>query len=137
MLDFKGPFDERLATLLLAGLAATCMGLTVSAFVNTNDKAVAALPLLLIPQFILSNSDGALSGVTEGVARIFVIAYWALDAMRTTLDPQLIAPPPGPAGEPLIPVTGEWASDIAYLAAQAVVFLTATLVGLKLKDRKV
>lgn len=136
MLDLSGPFDERLATLFLAGLAATCMGLTVSAFVNSNDKAIAALPLLLIPQFILSNAVVALSGATEGFARIAVIAYWALDAMRTTLDPDLLALR-DLAGEPLIRVTGNWASDVAHLAAQAAVFMMVTLIGLKLKDRKV
>jgi ABC transport system ATP-binding/permease protein len=136
MLDFSGPFDERLATLFVAGLAATCMGLAVSAFVNSNDKAIAALPLLLIPQFILSNSVVALTGATESFARVAVIAYWGLDAMRTTLDPDLLALSDH-SGEPLISVTGEWASDIAYLGAQAAAFLAVTLVGLKLKDRKV
>lgn len=136
MLDFNGPFGDRLVTLFLAGLAATCMGLMVSAFVNSNDKAIAALPLLLIPQFILSNSVVALSGATEGFARIAVIAYWALDAMRATLDPELLALR-NLAGEPLVSVTGEWARDVGYLAAQAAVFLTVTLFGLKLKDRKV
>jgi ABC transport system ATP-binding/permease protein len=112
------------------------MGLAVSAFVNSNDKAIAALPLLLIPQFILSNSVVALSGATEAFARIGVIAYWSLDAMRTTLDPDLLALR-DLSDEPLISVTGEWGSDVAYLAAQGLAFLVVTLVGLKLKDRKV
>lgn len=137
MLDFSGPFGERLVTLFLAGFAATCMGLTVSAFVNSNDKAIAALPLLLIPQFILSNAVVTLSGTTEGFARITVIAYWGLDAMRTTLGQELLDAHNPANGEPLISVTGEWASDVAYLAAQAAAFLIITLIGLKLKDRKV
>lgn len=137
MLDLSGPFDERLATLFLAGLAATCMGLVVSAFVNSNDKAIAALPLLLIPQFILSNSVVALTGATEGFARVAVIAYWGLDAMRATLDQELLDAHNPATGEPFISVTGEWASDLGCLAAQAAVFLTVTMIGLKLKDRKV
>ncbi len=136
MLDLSGPFGDRLITLFFAGLAATCMGLAVSAFVNSNDKAIAALPLLLIPQFILSNAVVALSGTTEVFARIAVIAYWALDAMRTTLDPTLLALRDYNS-KPLIAISGEWGSDIAYLAIQAVAFLLLALLGLKLKDRKV
>ncbi|MBK1732192.1 ATP-binding cassette domain-containing protein [Thiococcus pfennigii] len=136
MLGFTGPFLDRLLTLFLAGFAATAMGLAVSAFVDSNDKAIAALPLLLIPQFILSNSVVTLSGVTEVFAQVTVIAYWGIDAMRATLDPALLALP-GPKGGALIQVTGEWSRDILYLAAQAVAFLAITLVGLKLKDRKV
>ncbi|WP_141699113.1 FHA domain-containing protein [Candidatus Thiosymbion oneisti] len=136
MLDFSGPFDERLLTLFLAGFAATGMGLAVSAFVNSNDKAIAALPLLLIPQFILSNSVVALTGATESFARVSVIAYWGLDAMRATLDSELLMLRDS-TGKLLIPVTGEWAGDLGYLAAQAAGFLVITLIGLKLKDRKV
>jgi hypothetical protein len=136
MLDLSGPFGERLITLFFAGMAATCMGLAVSAFVNTNDKAIAALPLLLIPQFILSNAVVALSGTAEVVAKVAVIAYWALDAMRTTLDPALLALR-DPTGTALIPVSGEWWSDITFLAVQATAFLLLALFALKLKDRKV
>ena len=136
MLGLDGPFGERLLTLFLAGFAATAMGLGVSAFVDSNDKAIAALPLLLIPQFILSNSVVALSGATETFAQVSVIAYWGIDAMRATLAPDLLALR-DPAGEPLIRVTGEWARDLGFLAAQAAAFLAITLIGLKLKDRKV
>ncbi len=135
MLGFSGPFGDRLLALFLAGLAATAMGLAVSAFVDSNDKAIAALPLLLIPQFILSNSVVDLSGPTEVFARVAVIAYWGIDAMRSTLDADLLALR-DPSGTPLIAVIGEWARDLYYLGAQGVAFLVITLVGLKLKDRR-
>lgn len=136
MLGFPGPFGDRLVVLFLAGLAATGMGLAVSAFVNSNDKAIAALPLLLIPQFILSNSVVTLSGGTEVFARFTVIAYWALDAMRATLAPEILALS-HPDGSPLIRVSGEWTSDLAFLGLQGVAFLLVTLLGLKLKDRRI
>jgi ABC transport system ATP-binding/permease protein len=136
MLDLNGSFADRLLTLFLSGLSATAMGLAISAFVNSNDKAIAALPLLLIPQFILSNSVVALSGVTETIARILVVAYWGIDAMRMTLDPELLALTDH-TGAPLINVVGEWASNLWYLVAQTVAFLGVTLLGLKLKDRRV
>lgn len=136
MLDLQGPFGERLSALFASALAATAMGLAVSAFVDSNDKAIASLPLLLIPQFILSNSVVALSGATETLASISVIAYWGIDAMRSTLDPELLSLK-GPTGEALIPVVGDWSLNLRYLAAQTSAFLAITLVGLKLKDRKV
>ncbi|MFD2111087.1 ATP-binding cassette domain-containing protein [Thiorhodococcus fuscus] len=136
MLDLSGPFLDRLLTLFLSGFAATAMGLAVSAFVDSNDKAIAALPLLLIPQFILSNSVVPLSGATETVAKVVVIAYWGIDAMRSTLDPALLELR-DPTGALVIPVVGEWPTTLWYLLAQAVGFFTLTLAGLKIKDRRV
>lgn len=136
MIDFPGSFGERFVTLFLAGLAATGMGLVVSAFVNSNDKAIAALPLLLIPQFILSNSVVALKGVSEVVAQVTVIAYWALDAMHATLE-KAVLDLRQPSGEPVIALSGSWSTDIAATAALACALIVVTVIALKLKDRKV
>ncbi len=135
MIDFPGAFVDRLIVLCVAGLAATAMGLAVSAVVNSNDKAIAALPLLLIPQFILSNSVVALSGASDVVARLTVIAYWALDAMRNTLAEELLALRDA-NGEPLIATVSDWASGLGFLSAQLLAFLLLTVIALKLKDRK-
>jgi len=135
MLGFDGPFLDRLATLCLAGFSATAMGLAVSALVNSNDKAIAALPLLLIPQFILSNAVVALSGPSEMVARLGVIAYWALDALRATLTPELLALR-DPTGEALIALHGDWAGDMRALGALTLGFLALTALALKARDRR-
>lgn len=135
MLGFEGSFGERLLTLFLAGFAATAMGLAVSAFVDSNDKAIAALPLLLIPQFILSNAVVDLSGLSETVAQVAVIAYWGVDAMRATLAPDLLALR-DPGGEALIARNGEWGQDLLWLCAQAAGLLALTLIGLKRGDRR-
>ncbi|MEJ2388869.1 MAG: ATP-binding cassette domain-containing protein [Chromatiaceae bacterium] len=136
MIDFPGDFGERFLTLFVAGLAATGMGLLVSAFVNSNDKAIAALPLLLIPQFILSNSVVALKGVSETFAQLTVIAYWALDAMHATLE-RAVLDLHQPNGDPVVTLTGSWSTDIAATAGLACVLVAATVLALKLKDRKV
>ena len=136
MIDFPGSFLERLLTLFLAGFAATGMGLAVSAFVATNDKAIAALPLLLIPQFILSNAVVPLSGVALAFAKVAVIAYWALDALHATLEPSVRALR-APDGSAIITVNGEWESDCLAIGALALGFLLIAAVGLKLRDRKV
>jgi hypothetical protein len=77
-----------------------------------------------------------LSGAIEWFARIGVVAYWGIDAMRATLDPELLAIRDH-TGVPVITVTGEWAKDLWYLGAQTLVFLAITMIGLKLKDRRV
>ncbi|MDD5266826.1 MAG: hypothetical protein PHO08_06825 [Methylococcales bacterium] len=67
-------------------MAATCMGLAVSAFFDTNDKAVAMAPILLIPQVVLSNTVVHLDPVGLWVAKSSMVSLWALDAMKTTLS---------------------------------------------------
>jgi hypothetical protein len=136
MIDFPGSYLARLLTLFLAGFAATGMGLLVSAFVNSNDKAIAALPLLLIPQFILSNAVVALKGVSETLAQGLVISYWALDAMHATLE-QAVLDLQHPDGQPVITVHGQWDTDVAAIGLMALGFILVTAIGLKLKDRKV
>jgi ABC-type multidrug transport system permease subunit len=135
MIDFPGDFGERLLTLFTAGLAATGMGLVVSALVNSNDKAIAALPLLLIPQFILSNSVVALKGVAETLAQVSVIAYWALDAMNATLSPEVLDLRQV-NGDAVIRVSSDWGTAVAATATIALVLFVLTAVGLRLKDRR-
>jgi ABC-type multidrug transport system ATPase subunit len=136
MIDFPGPFLDRFLVLFLAGFAATGMGLAVSAFVASNDKAIATLPLLLIPQFILSNAVVQLDGVAEAVAKACVISYWALDAMRATLEEPVLGLR-GPDGAPVVRVSSDWQTDVLATAALACGFLIVTAVGLKLRDRRV
>ncbi len=136
MIDFPGPFLDRFVVLFLAGFAATGMGLAVSAFVASNDKAIAILPLLLIPQFILSNAVVQLDGIAETVAKASVISYWALDAMRATLEESVLALQ-GADGSPYIRVSADWQTDVLATAALALSFLVIATLGLKQRDRKV
>jgi len=136
MLDFPGSFLDRFLVLFVAGFAATGMGLAVSAFVTSNDKAIATLPLLLIPQFILSNAVVQLDGPAEAVAKVSVISYWALDAMRATLDDGVMALR-GADGSPIVSVNADWQTDLWATAALALGFVIITALGLKLRDRKV
>ena len=136
MIDFPGSFLDRFVILFLAGFAATGMGLTVSAFVASNDKAIAILPLLLIPQFILSNTIVHLDGIAETVAKLSVISYWSLDAMRATLE-QSVLNLRGTDGNPFIRLSADWQTDVLATAALALGFLMLAMIGLKLRDRKV
>jgi len=135
MLDLPGSFLERLVSLFLAGLAATCMGLAVSAFVDSNDKAVAMAPILLIPQMVLSNAAVRLGETSQWVAKCSMISFWALDAMKTTLSSESRAAR-DLAGQVIMPITGTFGKDLAMVAALGTLFLGLAVLGLKLKDRK-
>ncbi|MDD2758754.1 MAG: ATP-binding cassette domain-containing protein [Methylomonas sp.] len=135
MIDLPGNFPERLATLFLSGLAATCMGLAVSAFVDSNDKAVAMAPILLIPQMVLSNAVVRLGEVSLWVAKSSMISFWALDAMKTTLSTDSLAIR-DPSGQLIVPISGSFGQDLAMAAVLGGVFLGLAVLGLKLKDRK-
>ena len=130
MVDMPGSFALRLLALFSAGLAATCMGLAVSAFVDSNDKAVAMAPILLIPQVVLSNAVVRLGEAGLWVAKSSMVSFWALDAMKTTLSAE------SRAYRDIVTVSGTLPQDLAMVAALGAVFLSLAVLGLKLKDRK-
>ena len=57
-----------LLTLLLTAMSGTLMGLVVSSLVDSADKAMAIVPVLLIPQVILANIITPLEGFTRTIA---------------------------------------------------------------------
>lgn len=124
--ELPGSSVERFATLLAAALGSTLMGLTISTFVNSNDKAVAMVPILLIPQVILSGAVVKLGGATEVAAKLSMISFWGFDAMKATLE-----------DAKLIPSTADLPEALAAMGALAAAFLAASMIGLKLKDRRV
>ncbi|MDD5033298.1 MAG: FHA domain-containing protein [Methylococcaceae bacterium] len=135
MLAMPGSFAERLATLFCAGLAASCMGLAVSAFVDSNDKAVAMAPILLIPQMVLSNAVVRLGEAGLWVAKCSMVSYWALDAMKSTLsvDSRTVR---DMSGQLIVPVSGVFGQDLAMVSVLGILFLGLAVLGLKLKDRR-
>ncbi len=135
MVDLPGNFFERIAVLFVTGMASTCMGLAVSAFVDSNDKAVAMAPILLIPQVVLANAVVRLGDAGLWVAKSSMISFWALDAIKTTLSAESRAIRDF-TGQLVVPITGEFGKDMAMIALFACVFLAVAVVGLKLKDRK-
>ncbi len=125
--SWSGDFFGRLCTLFMASMAATCMGLAVSTLVDSNDKAVALIPILLIPQVILSNFIVHLGKVGAIIGQSAIIAFSSFDAMKATLSGELTS---------LAPTEMSFLANLATTACLAVVFLIAALLGLKLKDLK-
>ncbi|MGH8559193.1 MAG: hypothetical protein ACRESZ_17445 [Methylococcales bacterium] len=113
-------------------MAATCMGLAVSAFVDSNDKAIAMAPILLIPQVVLSNAVVHLGDIGLIVAKSSMISFWALDAMKTTLSSESRSAL-DMAGQPVL---GTYDANLAMVTVLGCVFLAIAVLGLKLKDRR-
>jgi ABC transport system ATP-binding/permease protein len=74
-------------------MATTTLGLAVSASVDSNDKAIAMVPILLIPQVVLSN---------------------AIVAMKATLESQ-IPKAQDAVGAPIVSLAGAYWSDLGMV----------------------
>lgn len=79
------PFLEMLATTFLTMLSAMTLGLLVSAVSGNSDRAVAAAPILLVPQILFSGIACELSGFGKKISW-FVTCRWACTAYCTTAD---------------------------------------------------
>lgn len=134
LLTLPGDFAGRVLVLFLTGMAATTMGLTVSALVGTADKAIGMVPILLIPQVILADAIVRLGPVSEVVAKLSMISFWAFDGVKATLTDEVRAAT-DPVGALLVPVRTGYVVDLAMLAAFFAVFVAITVIVLKLKDR--
>ncbi|MGR9014466.1 MAG: ATP-binding cassette domain-containing protein [Gammaproteobacteria bacterium] len=135
LLVLPGSYIWRVAALFAVGMAATCMGLSVSAFVDSNDKAVAIAPILLIPQVVLSNAVVRLGDVGLWVAKFSMISFWALDAMKTTLNSESRSVR-DMSGQLIVSVSSTYGTDLAMVAVLGCVFLVIAVLGLKLKDQR-
>jgi hypothetical protein len=135
LVALPGSFLERVASLFLTGMAATGMGLAVSAFVDSNDKAVAMAPILLIPQVVLSDAVVRLGDVGLWIAKASVISYWALDVMKTTLSLETRSVH-DVTGRLIVPISGSYGADLAMVTLLGCAFLGLAVLGLKLKDRR-
>lgn len=136
LVSLPGDFLKRLLALFAASMAATGMGLAVSAFVDSNDKAIATVPILLIPQVVLSNAVVRLGDAGLIAAKTTMISFWAFDALKATLSGETLSAKDLASGQLVVPVTGSYGWDLAMIAVIGCVFLAAALVGLKLKDRR-
>ena len=134
ILTLPGDFLPRLLLLTASAFAAAAMGLAISAFVDTNDKAVAMVPILLIPQVILSNAVTKLAGINLWIAKLSVISFWGYDGLKATLSPEVRAAR-DPTGAALLPVVESYGLSLAVIALMTLAFLGLVGLGLRLKDR--
>ncbi len=72
-------------TLALAGFAGLGIGLLISAIASTPDKAISAVPLVLIPQILFAGLLFQLTGATS-VLSWFTASRWAMDGLGSVVD---------------------------------------------------
>lgn len=119
----------------LVSLASVMMGLTVSAAASNVDKALAAVPLLLVPQIILS---GALVPISEVRPEVFkYIFYLAISKWGYELAGGGICDINGRVAldTPLQQFTGDFTGHWAVLAGFVIVLYVVTTMAVKRKDR--
>ena len=69
----------------LAILAASTLGLLISAIVKNGNIALLIVPLLLVPQLLFSGIFFKLEGVTETISNV-VICRWAVEGLGTSAN---------------------------------------------------
>ena len=67
--------------MLLTAAVGVALGLLVSALVKTSEMATSLVPLILIPQILLSGLVGVPSGVNKA-AGLAMPAAWSFDAIK-------------------------------------------------------
>ena len=79
------PWLEMLITTFLGSVAATAMGLFVSALVKNPDRAMTLAPMLLMPQLLFSGVIFKLKGATEAVSW-FTVCRWVMEGYGSSAD---------------------------------------------------
>ena len=95
------------------------------------------VPILLIPQVILSNAVVRLTGTVERVAKVTTLSYWGYDAVKATLAAEVRDAVDPATHAPLVSVAGTYSGDLMILAVFFVVFVAVAGLTLRLRDRTV
>ena len=66
-------------------LAGVSLGLLVSSIVNSPDKAIALVPILLIPQVLFSGIFGELKGTQKAFGEV-MISKWSYNLLKKQFD---------------------------------------------------
>jgi ABC transport system ATP-binding/permease protein len=83
---FLPPFVEIYITMALTSLAGLMIGLTISAIVPTNDRAMSIVPIALIPQVIFAGVVFSLDNPKAlQIPAAFFPARWAMAGMGSTV----------------------------------------------------
>ena len=134
LVAIPGSGAERFAILFLSALAAAAMGLAVSSLVTTADKAVAIVPLLLIPQVILSDGVVRLKGASLATARLAIIAFWAYDSLKSTLTPD-VRDAVDLAGRRVVSIHHSFGAGLLAIGGFFVIFMVGAAAALRNQDR--
>jgi ABC transport system ATP-binding/permease protein len=127
------PLLELLIAVAVLAVASMCLGLLVSAFVSTSEKAMPFLVMLTMFQVILSGGVLPFNGM-NGLSQLSWIApaRWGFAALASTVNLNGIGLLPGTDADPLWTTSSaDWLRDVGVTAGWAVVYLLVTLVQLR------
>lgn len=116
-LKLKLPGAEMLhfVVLFMASVAGTALGLALSAFVSTSDRALAGVPLLLLPQILFSEAVMSHANSKWGVklAEDLTMVKWAYQGLQNLAAPE--------------PNLGTFLQGIVVLGVMTLVLLALTV----------
>lgn len=118
-----GPFLHFIV-LCAASLAGTALGLAISAFVSESDRAVALVPIVLLPQILFSDFavDSKAAGKVASFCRNFTFTKWSYKADLEITAAEVSA--------------GPIVSSIGILLLMTLVLLMAAAIILELRGYK-
>ena len=128
------PLLELTVAIALVGLASMCLGLLVSAMVNSSEKAMPVLVVLTLFQVVLCGALLPLNGVGLKQLAWLSPSRWGFGAVASTVNLNVIMPSfPGSFTDPLWShSSGNWIRDMCITAGLAVAF--SLLAWLKLRS---
>src|SRR5690606_18420498 len=129
-ISIPGDLVSRFMVLFATGVAATTMGLSVSAFVSSNDKAMTMIPMLLVPQIILAGAVVKLEGSALCIGKATMSTYWGFEGVKSALSGEVKTVKNDYTGELILPINNTMSEGLAAIAGLDVVFLIITLNGL-------
>ena len=127
------PLLELLIAVAVLAVASMCLGLLVSAFASTSEKAMPFLVMLTMFQVILSGGVLPFNGM-NGLSQLSWIApaRWGFAALASTVNLNAIGLLPGTDADPLWTTSaGDWVRDLGVTAGWAALYLLATLIQLR------
>ncbi len=123
---FTAPALEVFVTALLSALAGVALGLVVSAFAATPDRAISVVPMLLIPQIIFAGLIFEIKGAAMVLSWLSV-SHWTMGAFGASLNLNRFCDT-----LPACPNESLYAHSSEHLAVHWGVLVAFTVVGLLL-----
>ncbi len=137
------PRFELFVGIAISGLAAMGLGLMISALVRNGDKAVTLLPLILVPQLVLTSPQLSIYN-KPGLAQVADVAsaQWGYAIFASTIDAnQLVDDAQVGPGPSQFDKRGRWnhdtrawLTDAGWLIGLVTVELAVTAVLLRRRD---
>ena len=90
-----GPLLSELVVLLALALAGVTLGLAISAAAATEELAITLIPMVVIPQIILSGAIATLEGTSKALALAGISTYWGKRGLDACLPENVARAIPG------------------------------------------